>query len=139
MRSAERLPTAYFSSHTMKERLREKLSLSSKLRLKRALFAPVVWGVRLAARVYHFAGRVAASAEANGVDLRRAFDVPQRPGPPHAQAWGASDFLFLARTEEGPEQLVARGLRSLLRFRLGSLGFFGGGSPEFAKACNHSG
>ncbi|HEX8151246.1 MAG TPA: glycosyltransferase [Pyrinomonadaceae bacterium] len=81
----------------MKERLREKLSLSSKLRLKRAVFAPVVWGLRLAARAYNFAERLAGSAEANGVDLRRAFDVNQRPGPPHAQPWGASDFLFLAR------------------------------------------
>lgn len=90
----------------MKERLREKLSLSSKLRLKRALFAPVVWGLRLAARAYNFAGRVAGSAEANGVDLRRAFDVKQRPRPPHAHAWGASDFLFLARAaSEGAESL----------------------------------
>jgi GT2 family glycosyltransferase len=88
----------------MKERLREKLSLSSKLRLKRALFAPVVWGLRLAARAYNFAERVGASAEAHGVDLRRAFDVGQRPGAPHAQVWGASDFLFLARAgAEGPE------------------------------------
>src|SRR5829696_6643939 len=90
----------------MKERLREKLSLSSKLRLKRAAFAPVVWGLRLAARAYNFAERLAGSAEANGVDLRRAFDVKQRPGPPHTQAWGASDFLFLARaTADGPETL----------------------------------
>jgi GT2 family glycosyltransferase len=88
----------------MKERLREKLSLSSKLRLKRAVFAPVVWALRLAARVYNFAERLAGSAEANGVDLRRAFDVKQRPGPPHAQVWGASDFLFLARAAaDGPE------------------------------------
>lgn len=90
----------------MKERLREKLSLSSKLRLKRALFAPVVWGLRLAARAYNFAERVAGSAEAHGVDLRRAFDVQQRPGAPHAQVWGASDFLFLARAAGGgPETL----------------------------------
>ncbi|MDT5271767.1 MAG: hypothetical protein QOH49_3953 [Acidobacteriota bacterium] len=90
----------------MKERLREKLSLSSKLRLKRAVFAPVVWCLRIAARVYNFAERVAGSAEAHGVDLRRAFDVKQRPGPPQAQAWGASDFLFLARaTSEGSDGL----------------------------------
>jgi GT2 family glycosyltransferase len=90
----------------MKERLREKLSLSSKLRLKRAVFAPVVWALRLAARAYNFAERLAESAEANGVDLRRAFDVKQRPGPPHAQAWGASDFLLLARAGAGgPESL----------------------------------
>ncbi|HEX7312851.1 MAG TPA: glycosyltransferase [Pyrinomonadaceae bacterium] len=90
----------------MLKRLREKLSLSSKLRLKRALFAPVVWALRLAGRAYNFAGRVAGSAEAHGVDLRRAFDVKQRPGPTHAQTWGASDFLFLARAAtEGPETL----------------------------------
>ena len=90
----------------MLKRLREKLSLSSKLRLKRAVFAPLVWALRLAGRAYNFAGRVAGSAEAHGVDLRRAFDVGQRPGPPHAQVWGASDFLFLARAaREGPETL----------------------------------
>lgn len=90
----------------MKHLLREKLSLSSKLRLKRMVFAPVVWGLRLAGRVYNFAERLAGSAEANGVDLRRAFDVKQRPGPPHAQVWGASDFLFLARAgAQGPETL----------------------------------
>jgi GT2 family glycosyltransferase/glycosyltransferase involved in cell wall biosynthesis len=90
----------------MKERLREKLSLSSKLRLKRALFAPVVWSLRLAARVYNFAERIAGSAEAHGIDLRRAFDVKQRPGPPHAHTWGAADFLFLARaTSEGAASL----------------------------------
>ena len=81
----------------MKHSLLGKLSLSSKLRLKRAVFAPVVWTLRLAARVYNFAERVAGSAEAHGVDLRRAFDVKQRPGPLHAQTWGASDFLVLAR------------------------------------------
>jgi GT2 family glycosyltransferase len=90
----------------MKHLLREKLSLSSKLRLKGALFAPVVWGLRLAARAYNFAERVAGSAAAHGVDLRRAFDVKQRPGPPQAQVWGASDFLFLARAAaDGPESL----------------------------------
>ena len=91
----------------MKERLREKLSLSSKLRLKRALFAPAVWGLRLAARAYNFAERVAGSAAVNGVDLRRAFDVKQRPGAPQALPWGAADFLFLARdAAEGPETLA---------------------------------
>src|SRR5215216_1113327 len=92
------LPTP---SPRMKERLREKLSLSSKLRLKRALFAPVGWALRLAARAYNFAERVGESAAANGLDLRRAFDVKQRPGAPHAQPWGASDFLFLARAAAG--------------------------------------
>ena len=88
----------------MKERLSEKLSLAWKLRLKRAAFAPLVWSLRLAARAYDFAERLGRNAEAHGVDLRRAFDVKQRPGPPHAQAWGASDFLFLARAaSEGLE------------------------------------
>ncbi|HEX8189430.1 MAG TPA: glycosyltransferase family 2 protein, partial [Pyrinomonadaceae bacterium] len=90
----------------MRERLRGNLSLSSKLRLKRAAFAPVVWGLRLAAHAYNFAERLAGSAEAHGVDLRRAFDVKQRPGAPHAQPWGVSDFLFLARaSSHGPETL----------------------------------
>ncbi|MFL6333788.1 MAG: glycosyltransferase [Pyrinomonadaceae bacterium] len=90
----------------MKHPLLGKLSLSSKLRLKRVVFAPVVWAVRLAGRAYEFAVRLAESAEANGVDLRRAFDVKQRPGPPHVQAWGTSDFLFLARASSaGPETL----------------------------------
>src|SRR5215212_9358873 len=100
------LPTVYSFTPRMKHLLREKLSLSSKLRLKRVVFAPVVWALRLAARAYNFAERVAGSAEAHGVDLRRAFDVKQRPGPPRAQTWGASDFLFLARAgADGPESL----------------------------------
>ena len=47
----------------MKERLSGKLSLASKLRLKRVVFAPVVWAVRLAGRAYDFAVRLAGSAE----------------------------------------------------------------------------
>ncbi|MBV9923428.1 MAG: glycosyltransferase [Acidobacteria bacterium] len=91
----------------MKNFLRDKLSLASKLRLKGAVFAPVVWALRLAGRAYNFAGRLAESAEANGVDLRRALDVRRRPGAEHAQAWGASDFLFLARAAaDGPEALA---------------------------------
>ncbi|MDT7689160.1 MAG: hypothetical protein QOE46_1919 [Acidobacteriota bacterium] len=85
----------------MKERLRDRLTLAQKLRLKRAVFAPVGWALRLSARVYNFARRIARSAEANGLDLRRAFDVKTRPGPPHALGWGAADFLFLARTASG--------------------------------------
>lgn len=85
----------------MKERLRDKLSLGQKLRLKRAVLAPVGWALRLAARAYNFAERVGRSAEANGLDLRRAFDVQARPGAPYAQEWGASDFLFLARAARG--------------------------------------
>ena len=81
----------------MKHLLSEKLTLSQKLRLKRILFAPVGLALRLAARAYNFAGRVGERAEANGFDLRRAWDVRARPRAPHLPSWGASDFLFLAR------------------------------------------
>ena len=81
----------------MKQLLSEKLSLSTKLRLKRLVFAPVRWTLGFAARAYNFAGRVGESAEANGLDVRRAWDVRARERPPHAVPWGASDFLFLAR------------------------------------------
>jgi GT2 family glycosyltransferase len=83
----------------MKERLRDRLTLAQKLRLKRAVFAPVGWALRLAARAYDFAARLGESAAANGVDLRRAFDVKLRPGPAHAQPFGVSDFLFLSRRD----------------------------------------
>src|SRR5947209_19163815 len=79
------------------ERLREKLSLSTKLRLKRLVFAPVRWTLRLAARAYNFAERVLESAEANGLDLRRAWDVKRGARAPYTAHWGASDFLLLAR------------------------------------------
>jgi GT2 family glycosyltransferase/glycosyltransferase involved in cell wall biosynthesis len=85
----------------MKERLSQRLPLSLKLRLKRLLFAPLGWSVRLAARAYNFAGRVGASAEANGLDLRRAWDVKMSPRAPQLQPWGASDFLYLARAASG--------------------------------------
>ena len=81
----------------MKERLLDRLTLGQKLRLKRAVFAPLRWALRLAARTYNFAEWLAASAAANGVDLRRAFDVKLRPGPPHAHPFGTSDFISLAR------------------------------------------
>ncbi|MDT7778283.1 MAG: hypothetical protein QOC99_795 [Acidobacteriota bacterium] len=85
----------------MKERLSQKLPLSLKLRLKRMLFAPVGWTLRLAARAYNFAERVGRSAEANGFDLHRAWDVKTRPRAPQLQPWGATDFLFLARAASG--------------------------------------
>jgi GT2 family glycosyltransferase/glycosyltransferase involved in cell wall biosynthesis len=91
----------------MKERLSQKLPLSLKLRLKRLLFAPVGWTLRLAAHAYNFAGRVGESAEANGLDLRRAWDVKTRPRAPQPEPWGATDFLFLARAASG------RGLEDL--------------------------
>jgi GT2 family glycosyltransferase len=85
----------------MKERLRDRLTLAQKLRLKRAVFAPVGWALRAAARAYNFAERLGASAAANGLDLGRDFDVKLRPGAAHAQPFGASDFLFLARASAG--------------------------------------
>jgi GT2 family glycosyltransferase/glycosyltransferase involved in cell wall biosynthesis len=91
-------------SPSLKSRLRERLSPSAKLRLKRAVFGAVGGALRLAARAYNFAERVAQSAEAHGLDLRRAFDVKMRPGAPHAPAWGAADFLFLARAAAGGAQ-----------------------------------
>ncbi|HZT57203.1 MAG TPA: glycosyltransferase [Pyrinomonadaceae bacterium] len=81
----------------MKKPLSEKLALSTKLRLKRAGFAPLAWALRLGARAYNFAARVAESAEANGLDLRRAWDVPATPRAPSVAPFSASDFLFLAR------------------------------------------
>ncbi len=85
----------------MKERLRDRLTLAQKLRLKRAVFAPVGWVLRLAARAYNFAERLGESAAANGLDLGRAFDVKLRPGAPHAQPFGAADFLLIARAAAG--------------------------------------
>ncbi|MCA1619478.1 MAG: glycosyltransferase [Acidobacteria bacterium] len=92
----------------MKDRLRDRLTLAQKLRLKRAVFAPLGWALRLAARAYNFAGRLGESAAANGLDLGRAFDVRQRPGAPYAHPFGVNDLLFLARGAEGldPERRV---------------------------------
>jgi GT2 family glycosyltransferase len=85
----------------VKERLREKLPLRFKLRLKRLVFGTLGAALRLGARIYNFAERIAESATANGLDLRQAWDVKMRPRAPHAEAWGAADFLFLARAASG--------------------------------------
>jgi O-antigen biosynthesis protein len=77
--------------------LSERLSLASKLRLKRALLAPVDWALRAGARVRSLALRVRDGAEANGLDVRRAWDAPLRTRAAEAQAFGAADFLLLAR------------------------------------------
>jgi GT2 family glycosyltransferase len=79
------------------DRFHKKLSLSTKLRLKRLVFAPLTLALRLGARACDLAARVAESAEANGLDLRRAWDVPARPRAPNVEPWGVRDFLFLAR------------------------------------------
>jgi GT2 family glycosyltransferase len=81
--------------------LLDRLTLGQKLRLKRAAFALLGWALKVAARAYNFAERLGASAAVNGVDLRRAFDVRLRPGAPHTQPWGVSDFLLLARAASG--------------------------------------
>jgi O-antigen biosynthesis protein len=87
----------------LKRILSERLSLASKLRLKRALFAPMAWALRAGARAYNFAVRVRESAEANGLDVRRAWDAPARPRAPEAHAFGAADFLFLSRAADARE------------------------------------
>ncbi|HEX8499710.1 MAG TPA: glycosyltransferase [Pyrinomonadaceae bacterium] len=92
----------------MRKRLLERLTLAQKLRLKRAVFAPLGWALRAAARARDFAEWLGASAAANGLDLHRAYDVRARPGAtPHAQPFGASDFLSLARAaaRTGPAEL----------------------------------
>jgi GT2 family glycosyltransferase len=81
----------------VKERVRETLSLSLKLRLKRLVFGTLGSALRAAARLYNFAARVGESAAAHGLDLHQAWDVKARPQPPHAHPFGASDFLFLMR------------------------------------------
>jgi GT2 family glycosyltransferase/glycosyltransferase involved in cell wall biosynthesis len=81
----------------LKKLLGEKLPLSTKLRVKRVVFAPVGWALRLGARAYNFGARLAESAEANGLDLRRAWDVPATPRAPHLEPLGASDLLLLSR------------------------------------------
>lgn len=91
----------------MKEGLSKRLSLAMKLRLKRLVFAPVGWAVRLAARAYNFAERFAESAAANGLDLRRAWDVKAREREPHVEPWGATDFLFLMRVGRKSAELDA--------------------------------
>lgn len=85
----------------MKESLSKHLSLSTKLRLKRLVFAPVGWTLRLAARAYNFGERLRESAEANGLDWHRAWDVKAKEQAPHVEAFGASDFLFLSRAAHG--------------------------------------
>jgi O-antigen biosynthesis protein len=93
----------------MKERLRDRLTLGQKLRLKRVVFAPVGWALRLAARAYNFAERLAARAAANGVDLHRAFDVKLRPGPPRdLQPFGPLDFILLGRRDAAERAAAAR-------------------------------
>jgi GT2 family glycosyltransferase len=91
----------------MKESLRERLSLRARLRLKRLAFAPVGFALRLAARAYNFVERLTESAEANGLDLRRAWDVKARPRAAHAEPWGTTDFLFLMRAGRERAELDA--------------------------------
>jgi GT2 family glycosyltransferase len=81
----------------MKERLQKKLSLSTKLRLKRLVFAPASLVLRLVARAHDFAERLAARAEANGLDPRRAWDLKAPPRAPNVESLSASAFLRLAR------------------------------------------
>lgn len=85
----------------MKRFLSEKLSLSTKLRLKRVAFAPVGWVLRLAARAQDFAERMAASAEASGLDPRRSLGARRDVRAPGVEPLSASDFMRLARGASG--------------------------------------
>jgi GT2 family glycosyltransferase len=91
----------------LKDSLREKLPLRLKLRLKRLVFGTLGAALRLGARAYNFAGRVTGSAAAHGLDLRRDWDVLARQHAPHAEPFGASDFLFLARASAAKERARA--------------------------------
>lgn len=84
-----------------KERLRERLPLSTKLWLKRMAVGSVASVIRLAARLYKLADRILLSATTHGLDLRRAWDVPAAPRAPFAQPFGAQDFLFLMNALSG--------------------------------------
>ncbi|MGH9942235.1 MAG: glycosyltransferase [Pyrinomonadaceae bacterium] len=80
-----------------KEKLKGALSPALKLSLRRLVVGSVGVAVRLAARAYNFAGRVLTSADAQGLNVREAWDVRARPRreAPSVPAWGARDFLFL--------------------------------------------
>jgi O-antigen biosynthesis protein len=92
----------------LKQPLREKLPLWLKLRVKRLVFGTVGAALRAGARAYRFAERIAGSASAHGLDLRRDWDVGMRPRAPHAEPFGASDFLFLARASAAKERAGQR-------------------------------
>jgi O-antigen biosynthesis protein len=91
----------------LKQPLREKLPLRLKLRVKRLVFGTLGSALRLGARAYNFAEWLAESAAANGLDVRRAWDVKMRPRAPHSEAWGAADFLFLARAASAKGRAAA--------------------------------
>jgi GT2 family glycosyltransferase len=93
----------------MKEKITERLSPSLKLWLKRMVFGALGSALRLGVRVYNFAGRVGESAAANGLDIRRAWDVRPRASAPRADSWGASDFLLLMRAGRKRETSDADG------------------------------
>lgn len=88
----------------MKNWLKENLSFSAKLALKRLLVGVVGAGVGAAALVVRLSRRLVAAAVRHGLDFERAWDVP-----PQARAgddlslppWGASDFLMLMEAAGG--------------------------------------
>ena len=84
----------------MRRLLSERLSLATKLRLKRALLAPVRWALGARAGAQKFAARARESAEAHGLDFDRALDTAAATRAPEVQPFGAADFLFLKRAAD---------------------------------------
>lgn len=83
----------------MKKWLQENLPLAAKLALKQSLVGTVGAGVRLAALVYNFGGRLLDFAVKHGLNLHEAWNVRRRtdaPPLPTLPAWSAQDFLFLS-------------------------------------------
>ena len=89
--------------YRIREELRERLPLSSKLLLKRILLSPFGALLRFAARSRKAADRVLLSANTHGLDIHRAWDVPAAPRAPFAQPFGAQDFLFLMNAIAGEQ------------------------------------
>ena len=90
----------------MKEWLKENLSFSAKLWLKRLLVACVGASVRAAAFAVRLSRRLTDAAVKHGLDFERAWNVPPRAAQDVTplQPWGASDFLMLLETAEGLEE-----------------------------------
>lgn len=85
----------------MKQWLKENLTLSVKLSLKRLLVAAVGAGVRLGARVFNFGDYLLGVSVKHGLDLHEAWNVRTRPAPVIPPAFGARDFLFLMEAASG--------------------------------------
>ena len=96
----------------MKSWLQERLSLRSRLLLKRLLVASVGACVRAAALVVTVKERLLQAAVKHGLDLHRAWDVPPKLPPASRarapQPFGARDFLFVMDALSGGGRVGAR-------------------------------